>query len=220
MSGHSHAKNVKKIKDLNAKKRSTSFTKISRNITLLAKQGSPGLKTMIEKAKKENMPKDSIEKAIKRGTGELKDGVSLEEFTLEAYGPEGTAIIAEGITDNKNRTIADFRSIINERGGKPAEAGSVKWLFDKLGVVHTKYDESTELWAIDSGALDIKRENDDLAIFISLDNTDQFRDKFDVSLEWVAKEYINISNTDEILSLIDELESSEDIERVFVNTKL
>jgi len=220
MSGHSHAKNVKRTKDANAQKRSFSFAKISKNITLLAKQGSPALKTMIEKAKKENMPKDSIEKAIKRGTGELKDEVNLEAFTLEAYGPEGTALIAEGITDNKNRTIAEFKMIINKYGGKPAEPGSVKWLFDKLGVIRTNYSEELELQAIDLGALDVKKENNSIIILVSLDNIDNFKDNFDISLEWVAKEYINISNKEKIDSLVKELELSEDIEQVFVNTKL
>ena len=220
MSGHSHAKNVKRTKDANAQKKSFSFAKISKNITLLAKQGSPALKTMIEKAKKENMPKDSIEKAIKRGTGELKDEVNLEAFTLEAYGPEGTALIAEGITDNKNRTISEFKMIINKYGGKPAESGSVKWLFDKLGVIRTNYSEELELQAIDLGALDVKKENNSIIILVSLDNIDNFKDNFDISLEWVAKEYINISNKEKIDSLVKELESSEDIEQVFVNTKL
>lgn len=138
MSGHSHSKTIKHRKDTVDAKRGKIFSKISRLISVAAKEKggdietNPKLKLAIEKAKEVNMPKDNIEKAIKRGTGQL-EGVKMEEFIYEAYGPAGTALIIEGITDNKNRTLAEIKYILSRFGGKLANSGSVKYLFDKKG---------------------------------------------------------------------------------------
>jgi len=136
MSGHSHSKTIKHRKDAVDAKRGKIFSKMSRLISVAAKEKggdpetNPKLKLAIEKARGANMPKDNIEKAIKRGAGQL-EGVKMEEFVYEAYGPAGTALIIEGITDNKNRTLAEIKHILSRFGGKLANSGSVKYLFDK-----------------------------------------------------------------------------------------
>jgi len=138
MSGHSHSKTIKHRKDAVDAKRGKIFSKISRLISVAAKEKggdpetNPKLKLAIEKAREANIPKDNIEKAIKRGTGQI-EGVKIEEFTYEAYGPAGVALIIEGITDNKNRTLAEIKHILSRFGGKLANSGSVKYLFDKKG---------------------------------------------------------------------------------------
>jgi len=138
MSGHSHSKTIKHRKDAIDAKRGKIFSKISSLIIMAAKEkgGDPEtnskLKLAIEKAKAVNMPKDNIERAIKRGTGQLA-GANIEEFIYEAYGPAGTALIIEGITDNKNRTLAEIKHILSRFSGKLAEAGSVKYLFNRKG---------------------------------------------------------------------------------------
>ena len=138
MSGHSHSKTIKHRKDAVDAKRGKIFSKISRLINVAAKEKggdpetNPKLKLAMEKAREANMPKDNVEKAIKRGTGQL-EGVKMEEFNYEAYGPAGVALIIEGITDNKNRTLAEIKHTLSRFGGKLANSGSVKYLFDKKG---------------------------------------------------------------------------------------
>ena len=136
MSGHSKWQNIKHKKESTDKKRGKIFSKISRLISIAAKEkgGNPEsnskLRMAIEKAKQFNMPKDNIERAIKKGTGQLQ-GAQIEEITYEAYGPDGIALIIEIITDNKNRVIAEIKNILNKFGGKLAATGSVKYMFDR-----------------------------------------------------------------------------------------
>jgi len=136
MSGHSHSKTIKHKKDAIDAKRGKIFSKISHLISVAAKEKggdpetNPKLKLAIERAREANIPKENIERAIKRGTGELA-GAKMEEFTYEAYGPAGAALIIEGITDNKNRTLAEIKNILSRFGGKLADSGSVRYLFDK-----------------------------------------------------------------------------------------
>ncbi|MBU1291938.1 YebC/PmpR family DNA-binding transcriptional regulator [Patescibacteria group bacterium] len=138
MSGHSHFSTIKHKKAAADAKRGKVFSKISRLISVAAKEkggdpsSNPRLRVAIETAQKANMPKDKIEHAIKRGAGQL-DGAVMEEITYEAYGPAGIALIIEGITDNKNRTLSEIKSILNKFGGKLAEIGSVKYMFERQG---------------------------------------------------------------------------------------
>jgi len=138
MSGHSHFSTIKHKKAATDAKRGKIFSKISRLISVAAKEkggdpdSNPKLRVAINKAQQANMPKDKIEHAIKRGTGQL-EGVNIEEITYEAYGPAGVALIIEGITDNKNRTLAEIKNILNKFGGKLAETGSVKYMFERQG---------------------------------------------------------------------------------------
>ena len=138
MSGHSHWSTIKHKKGAEDAKRGKIFSKISRLISVATKEkggdpdSNPKLRTVIEKAREANMPKDKIEYAIKRGSGQL-EGAIMEEVIYEAYGPSSIAIIIEGITDNKNRTSSEIKHILNKSGGKLAEPGSVKYMFDKQG---------------------------------------------------------------------------------------
>lgn len=136
MSGHSHAKTILHKKQITDAKRGKIFSKLSRQISVARREGganpemNPKLRLAIEQARSFAMPKDNIERAIKRGSGELK-GAKLEEVIFEAYGPGGIAIIIEGITDNKNRTLGEIKQILNQYGGKLVGVGGVRWLFEK-----------------------------------------------------------------------------------------
>lgn len=136
MSGHSHAKTIKRVKEAADQKRGQIFSKLARQISITAREKgnnpdtNPALRIVIEKAKKANMPKENIERAIKKGTGELA-GENLESLIVEAYGPGGVAIIIEGITDNKNRTLGEIKQILNQKGGKLVGEGGVRWMFER-----------------------------------------------------------------------------------------
>ena len=160
MSGHSHAKTVARVKNAEDAKRSRAFSKMVRLLSVAAKESgdpasNPKLRIAVEQAKKVNMPKDTIERAIKKGTGELS-GENLEEVSFEALGAEGIALIIEGITDNKNRTLQEIKQILNQHNGKIAGEGSVKWMFERKGVIIIPKKENLELVIIEAGAEDIK----------------------------------------------------------------
>ena len=164
MSGHSKWSTIKHKKGKADAARSRIFTKIIKEITVSAKLGggdisaNTRLRAAVSNAKSNNLPKDNIENAIKKGTGEL-EGVSYEDYSLEGYGPEGVAILIDALTDNKNRTISDIRSIFNKGGGNMADKGAVSWMFKLVGeieILKEKYseDEITEL-ALEAGADDV-----------------------------------------------------------------
>jgi YebC/PmpR family DNA-binding regulatory protein len=137
MSGHSKWANIKNRKEAMDKKKGKVFSKMAKIIEIAARKGgdpemNPTLRLAIENARSVNMPNDNIERAIKKGTGEDKEGGQLEEITYEAYGPNGTPLIIEIITDNKNRTLSEIKHILNNYGGKLAETGSVRYLFDRM----------------------------------------------------------------------------------------
>lgn len=141
MSGHSHWATTHRAKGLNDAKRAAVFTKYGRNIIIAAAAGGGNpdsnyaLKIAIDAAKSVNMPKDNIDRAIKRGTGELKDGAKIEEFTYEAYGPGNVALIIETTTDNKNRTVSEIKTILTKGGGKFVPSGSVSFMFQRVGLI-------------------------------------------------------------------------------------
>ena len=236
MAGHSHAKNVKRTKDADAKKRSLIFAKMGKNISLLARQGgggiesNPALRTMVEKAREMNVPKENIEKAIKKGVGELEESDNLEEFIFEAYGPGGIAVIIEGITDNKNRILAEFKKILADHGGKMVETGSVKWLFQHKGsiVVECARCDEVELIAIESGAEDIRRANNILNIVTGVEEIDKMKRalesacfKVEASLKWIPSVPVEIGEKDKERAdrMFEELESNEDIQGIYWNIK-
>src|SRR5687767_4929410 len=137
MSGHSKWSTIKRKKGVADAKRGAVFTRLAREISIAAREGGSDidsnfrLRLAVDKARGENMPKDNIERAIKRGAGEDKDGVVFEEFTLEGYGTNGSALLVTCVTDNRNRTIADMRHAFSKMGGNMAEAGAVGWQFDR-----------------------------------------------------------------------------------------
>ncbi|HSN03416.1 YebC/PmpR family DNA-binding transcriptional regulator [Nitrospira sp. NS4] len=164
MGGHSHWATIKRHKGAQDAKRGKIFTRIIRELTIASRSGgdpdgNPRLRLAIAKAKEANMPGDTMKKAIQRGTGELP-GVTYEEFALEGYGPGGTAVLLEITSDNRNRTVAEIRSLFTKNHGNMAEAGAVSWQFHKKGLITIekgKVDEDTLLTlALDAGAEDVK----------------------------------------------------------------
>ena len=175
MAGHSKWAQIKYKKAVTDAKKSKIFSKISALITVAARTGgpnpesNPSLREVIEKARALNLPQENIERAIKRGSGQLA-GASLEPVTYEAYGPGGIATVIMAITDNKNRTLAEIREIVSRHGGKLAQAGSVLWLFREMGLLAVpgeKWTENLELQLIDVGAEEIKNKGNDKIVFVS-----------------------------------------------------
>src|ERR1700735_298649 len=169
MSGHSKWASIKHKKAVVDQRRGQHFTKLTRAITVAAREGggdidgNPALGLAVQKARDASMPKDNIERAIAKGTGEGADVDQIETVLYEAYGPGGVALLIEALTDNRNRTGADVRHALTKHGGTLGEPGSVSYLFEKRGVIvvdASRYDEDDLIPAIDAGALDIARDDD------------------------------------------------------------
>mgnify|MGYP001169662052 FL=1 len=230
MSGHSHWSTIKFKKGVEDAKRSKIFSKLAREITVAAREHgadldfNPRLRMVVDKAKLANMPSDNIDKAIKKGTGELKGG-NLEEFLLEAYGPEGVAILIEGITDNMNRTINELKQIVSKNGGKVVEQGAIKWMFEKKGIIVVQKDnEEMELDLINAGADDISISEDMFIIETKVENLDQTRKNIekmnysvkDASLAWIPNERIE-GDKEKNYKLFEALDESEDVKELYYN---
>src|SRR5690242_17619302 len=169
MSGHSKWHSIKHKKAVVDARRGQQFTKLARAITVAAREGggdpdgNPGLALAVQKARDASMPKDNIERAIAKGTGEGADADAIEAVLYEGYGPGGVALLIEALTDNRNRTGSDVRHLLSKHGGSLGEPGSVAYLFDKLGVVTVdaeRWSEDDLIVAIDAGAEDIERDED------------------------------------------------------------
>ena len=236
MSGHSKWHSIRHKKGAVDARRGKLFTKIIREITVAARQGggdpdaNPRLRTIIAKAKEANMPKDNIEKAIKKGTGEL-EGYNLEEITYEGYGPSGVAIMIDVMTDNKNRTTAEIRSLFTKSGGNLGESGCVSWIFEKKGVITLsadRYDEDTIMEAaLESGADDVKRDGDVWDITTSVDSFHSVKSLLEQKgLDLLVNDIMRVPNTtvklakkdaEKILSLMEKLEDHDDVQNVAAN---
>jgi YebC/PmpR family DNA-binding regulatory protein len=229
MSGHSHWSNIKRQKGRKDKKRAKKFSKLSRKIITAVKEGgkdpsmNSSLKLAIEKAREEDMPKDNIEKAIKKGAGEGKEG-ELKDFILEVYGPKGLAIILKGSTDNKNRTVSEVNQILKQSGGKLAKPGSVNWLFDKKGVIEIDNSEENQLIAIDAGAETIEEREDSLIIYTKPENLNKVKNSLDKKLEinsydlgYKPKRKTKINN--KIDDFLEKLEDHDEIDQIYFTTK-
>jgi YebC/PmpR family DNA-binding regulatory protein len=239
VAGHSKWKQIKHKKALTDSKRAAAWTKIIREITVAAKAGggdpagNPRLRLAIDNARDANMPNDNIERAIKKGTGEL-EGVSYEEITYEAYGPAGVAIMIESLTDNANRTVADIRRWLSRNGGNLGTTGSVAWMFDRRGEITVdagRYDEDTVMEAaLEAGALDV--QTDDGAYTVTTEPTefaavqDALREK---GIEWenaelamVPKTEVRVEGADAqtLMKLLDLLEDLDDVQKVYTNADL
>jgi len=232
MSGHSHWASIKHKKGAADEKRGKAFSKMAKLITVAAREKggdpdtNPTLRMAIDSAKKINMPKDNIERAVKKGTGELV-GEKLEEVILEAYGPNKIAIILECITDNKNRTLGEVKKILSQYNGKLADEGSVQWLFDKLGEISIETDdkERVELEAIEAGAKDIEWEDNIVYIYTDLADLDKAKKHleskgFEInssSPSWIAKDKIEVGNLEPIEKLFNALDDNDDIQNIYSN---
>lgn len=243
MSGHSHAKTIKHQKEITDKKRGQMFSKMSRLISVAVKEGGPNIETnsklklAFEMAKKFNMPKENVERAIKRGTNEPA-GESLEEVSFEAYGPGNIALIITGITDNKNRTLGEIKQILSQYNGKLVGEGSVKWLFDKKGVIvidlsaqneGLKEKEKLEITAIESGAEDTTWQDNILNIHTKPECLEQTKKELEgkgvkidsASLDMTAKEEIeaDLKIKESCQKLFDALDENDAVQEIYSNLK-
>jgi len=246
MSGHSHCKTIKRVKDAHDAERGKVFSKLARMISVVVKDGADPasnskLRQVLDEAKKFNMPKDKIEKAIKRGTGEIEGG-KLEEIMYEAFGPGGIAIIIECITDNKNRTLSEVKHVLQKYNGKLAESGSVKWLFERKGIVTlqinseeasaNKDKDSIELIAIESGAEDIdyNEEENILDVYTKTEELEKVKEnlinkKIEIDsscLGWVAKNNVDVNEKEKISceKVFEELDEKDDVQNIYSNLKI
>ena len=243
MSGHSKWHKIQHKKGAADKARSNLFTKLCRAITVAAQQGGGdpdmnfSLRLAIEKAKAGNVPKDNIERAIKRGTGELKDGAVLQELLYEGFGPGGVALIIESVTDNSNRSISEIKTAVTRHGGSMAGPGSVKWQFERKAVLrftkehkeHISDWDSFQLELMDAGADDIIESEEGVEIFGPVESFQKINTVAvssgvtpdDAGLEWIAKESIaleeNVSAS--IEKMIDALDLLDDVKEVYTNEK-
>ena len=236
MSGHSKWSSIKHKKGAADAKRGKIFTKLIREISVSARagggdpDGNARLRTAIAAAKAENMPKDNIERAIKKGTGEL-EGTHYEETVLEGYGPNGVAIIADVMTDNKNRTIAELRHAFTKHNGNIGTTGCVAWMFSKKGLISLDKDKVDEEKlmevALEAGAEDINDEESTLEIITEVKDFETVRDALDKNgLSYVfAKVSMIPQNTvklqdkeaEQFLKLVEALEDSDDVQDVYSN---
>ncbi len=243
MSGHSKWHNIQVRKGKQDKRRATTFTKLAQFITIAAQNGGDpemnfSLRLAMEKAREANMPKDNIDRAIKKGTGELGDGVHLTELTYEGFGPGGVAIMIDVVTDNKNRSVGDVKNIVSKKGGTVGAPGSVQWQFDRRGIVraraenlvaHNKNRENIELSLMDAGALDIKWDENGLEIISTIEDLKKITNVLqelkipieDFGLEWVAKELVEIDDDigEKLGNLVDALEEYDDVRAVYTNAR-
>lgn len=238
MSGHSHFSSIKHKKGIADAKRGKIFSKLARMISVAARQGenpdqNSKLKQALDKARGFNMPKENIERAIKKASREIEKE-KLEEITYEAFGPKGAAIIIEGITDNKNRTLAEIKKILQKYEAKLAESGSVKWLFEKKGVITLNIynnQEELELKAIEFGAEDIERPQNEniLEIYTKPEKLEKIKKFFEIEnvpiestlLIWIAKKQINLPEKDlEFYKrFFEELTENDAVQDIYFNIR-
>lgn len=244
MSGHSKWHNIQGRKGKQDKLKANQFTKIGRMITLAAREGGGdltanfALRLAVEKARAVNMPKDNIDRAMKRGTGELNDGVQLEEIVYEGFGPNGVAFLVEAFTDNKNRTAGEIKHAFSSRGGSLGAPGSVQWQFEHKGVVRMSQEsvekikgkkEQFELVLMDAGVDDISESEYGLEIICPVPQFQKMMEivqSFDIvpevsGLEWLPKEMVSLdegasSKTGELYDILDDM---DDVRAVYTNEK-
>lgn len=235
MGGHSHWATIKRHKSAQDAKRGKIFTRIIRELTIAARaggdpNGNPRLRLAIAKAKEANMPGDTLKKAIQRGTGELP-GVTYEEFTLEGYGPGGTALLLEITSDNRNRTVAEIRNLLTKGAGNMAEAGAVAWQFNKKGVLTVERDKAEEdqllTLALEAGAEDVKSGEKAFEIITAPQDFETVKKaladaKIETSLaelSYVPQNTIKLEekNAEQMLKLMETLDEHDDVQKVHAN---
>jgi YebC/PmpR family DNA-binding regulatory protein len=236
MSGHSKWHSIKHKKGAVDSKRGKTFTKLIKEITVSARLGgkdpdsNPRLRLAIAAAKAGNMPKDNIEKAIKKGTGEL-EGTSYEEFTYEGYGPGGVAVLLEVLTDNKNRAVADVRHIFERAGGNLGETGCVSWMFEQKGLIVFKKGQVDEnrLYelALEAEADDIWEEDDEIEVITNPSSFDAVKSSFDAEglpyslaeVTMIPKSTVKLDGkyAQQMLNFMEALEDNDDVNHVYAN---
>ncbi len=237
MSGHSKWSTIKRKKGAIDSKRGKIFTKLIKEITLAARlgggdiEGNARLRSAVLAAKEENMPKDNIDRAIKKGTGELGGGVAYEEITYEGYGPAGVAVIVEVMTDNKNRTVAEIRHIFSKHGGNLGENGCVGWMFDKKGsiVLEKKIATEDELMEIslDAGAEDVRDQGSEWEIVtepLAFETVKKAIDQkgwkyLEARVGLIPQNTVKLEagKAEQMLKLMEKLEDNDDVQNVYAN---
>ena len=236
MSGHSKWASIKHKKAATDARRGQLFTKLARAVSVAAREGGGDpdanftLAAAIQKARDYSMPKDSIQRAIDRGTGAGADGETIERVVYEGYGPAGVAVLAEALTDNRNRTSADLRHIFDKNGGSLGEPGSVAWVFEKRGVVMVDADRYTEddlIAAIDAGAEDVSPEEDSLKVISAAEDLAAVREALESSgieiesaeLTMEPKNVVEVGERDAtaVMRLMEALDDHDDVEAVHAN---
>jgi len=236
MSGHSKWKTIKHKKAATDAKRGKIFTRLGREITIAAREGGGdpdvnfNLRLAVDKAKANNMPKDNIERAIKRGTGELK-GEDLAEVMYEGYAPNGVALLIQVLTDNRNRTVADVRRVLTRQGGALAEAGAVSWQFERKGYIAIELDGIDENVifevAVEAGAEDVVFSQDLIEVYAELEDFQAVRQALkDKGIDFETAELSMIPKTTmqleekatlQVMSVIEALEELDDTQQVYSN---
>jgi len=244
MSGHSKWHNIQARKGKQDAKRGNIFSLYAKKITIATKSGGGdptmnfSLRILIDKAKEAGMPKDGIDRAIKRGTGESGESAQIEECLYEGYAPGGVAILVKTLSDNKNRTVADIKHILSTRGGSMGGSGSVAWMFNEWGLITVASEkfkndklnrEELELALIEVGAEDITEEDEEVEIKTKVENLQKVVNKLkelgvepdEDGLGWVAKDKVPVSeeNQAKLSALFTALEENDDVEEYFTNAE-
>ncbi len=239
MSGHNKWSSIKHKKGAADARRGKVFTKLIKEITVAARSGggdqgaNPRLRSAIIAAKAENMPKDNIERAIKKGTGEL-EGASYEESTYEGYGPGGAAVFVESLTDNKNRAVAEIRHIFNKNGGSMGEAGCVAWMFKKKGYISFEKgvveEESLMEKALEAGAEDVREDDGYFEVITAPEDFEAVREAIeaaelpinDAEVTMLPDTTANLEGkeAEQMVRLMESLEDCEDVQKVYTNADI
>ena len=234
MSGHSKWATTKRAKAVVDAKRSNLFTKLSKNIIIAAKEGADPtanskLRLAIDQARSFSMPKDNIERAIKRALGGGADA-QIETLLYEAYGPEGTALLIEVLTDNKNRSASNLKHILTKHGGKLGSEGSVRWMFAARGQIHldkNNLSDEEQLLAIEAGAQDLISA-DQVKIITEIADLDKVKNNLQklgwpitaAELVYLAKDKISLKNQEKFLEFLEDLDNDDDVNNIFSNADI
>ncbi len=240
MSGHSKWSTIKRKKGAADAKRGAAFTRLTREIVIAAREGGGDpnanfrLRLAVDKARGENMPKDNIERAIRRGTGEDKDAAIFEQITYEGYAPHGVAVMVECLTENRNRTVSELRHALTKAGGSMAEVGSVAWQFDRVAYFSfpssaMNYDKAFEL-GIEVGANDVNEDNGTIEIIAPVDTFKEIADRLhaagvkpdEAGLRMLPKQELELSvdHTVQVMRALEGIEDLDDVQNVFSNLKV
>jgi YebC/PmpR family DNA-binding regulatory protein len=239
MSGHSKWSTIKRKKGAEDARRGKIFTRLAREITIAARSGggdpsaNAALRLAVEKARGANMPKDNIERAIKRGTGELEGG-ELEEIIYEGYAPHGVAVLVKCLTDNRNRTLSEVRRVFNRAGGNLAEAGAVSWMFETKGYVTVARDDMDPdelfMMAVDAGAQDVEVSDEFVEVYTEPTDLHWVRESLsgrglsveEAELSQVPKTLMTLDEKEtlQVMNMIEALEELDDVQQVYSNLEI
>jgi len=240
MSGHSKWSTIKRKKGAADAKRGAVFTRLTREIVMAAREGGGDpnanfrLRLAVDKARSENMPKDNIERAIRRGTGEDKDAASFEEVMYEGYAPHGVALMIECVTDNRNRTVAELRHALTHAGGTMGDLGSVAWQFDRAAYFSfpsdaMSYDRAFEL-GIEAGANDVNEDNGTVEVIGPVETFKDIADRLhaadvqpdEAGLRMIPKQELelDLDQTVQVMKALETIEEIDDVQNVFSNLKM